>query len=53
MSLTIEDWKKGLEAYANLKKQAEIDTAMTAVVYEAIERKIRELEEAQEVKDGE
>jgi hypothetical protein len=45
--------KKGLEGYAQLKKQAEIDTVMTSLVYDAIEKKIRELEEAQEVKNGE
>lgn len=42
--MRLEDWKKGLEAWQNVKKQAEIDSEQADLYILAIEKKIAEME---------
>lgn len=46
-----EDWKKGLEAWENVKKQAEIDMEQASLYIKAIRDKLETLPE--EDKDSE
>ena len=41
MSLTLEDWKKGLEAWISVNKQANIDVEQSELYIKAIEEKIK------------
>lgn len=51
-NLTIEEWKKGLAHYEAGLKQAYADIEFNNVVIDAIKKKLSELEEVQEVKNG-
>lgn len=50
--IPVEEWRSGLKAWQNIKKQSEIDGEQADLVIPVIEQKIRELE-TQEVKNGE
>lgn len=50
--MTLEQWKEGLKAWENVRKQAEIDLEQSELYLSVIKNKIKELEEVQEVKDG-
>jgi hypothetical protein len=43
--MNAEEWKKGLSAWKNVKKQAEIDLQQTDLIIPLFEQKIKELEE--------
>jgi len=49
--IPVEEWRTGLKAWQNIKKQSEIDGEQADLIIPVIEQKIMELE-AQEVKDG-
>ena len=46
--MTAEDWKKGLQAWQNVQKQAEIDLEQTRLLIPIFERKIEELTKEEE-----
>lgn len=48
--MNIEDWKKGIEAWKNVKKQAEIDMEQANLYILAIEKKVAEIEKEIELK---
>lgn len=50
--ITVDEWKKGLTAWENVKKQAEIDLEQADLIIPVILKKIETLE-SQEVKNGE
>ena len=50
--IAVDEWKKGLIAWQNIKKQGEVDVEQAELIIPVIEQKIAELE-AQEVKNGE
>lgn len=50
--MNIEEWKKGLKAWEDILKQADIDREQAELYIPIIKQKIVSLEEA-EVKDGE
>ena len=49
--MNLEQWKDGLKAWENVKKQAEIDLEQSELYLTVIKNKILELE-AQEVENG-
>lgn len=51
--IPVEEWRLGLKAWQNIKKQSEIDGEQADLIIPVIEEKIRELEGVQEVKNGE
>lgn len=50
--ISIDEWKKGLKAWQDVKKQGMVDVEQAELIIPVIEEKIAELE-AQEVKNGE
>lgn len=51
--IAISEWEKGLLAWNNIKRQAEIDMEQADLIIPVIEKKIGELKALQEVKNGE
>lgn len=48
--MEISDWEQGLEAWKNVKKQAEINLEQSELYIQAIQAKIEEIKNKQEVK---
>ena len=46
------EWQKGMTAWDNIRKQAEIDLELAAVVMEALQKKIDELTKQEVKEDG-
>jgi hypothetical protein len=49
--ITVEEWEKGLQAWKNIKKQAETDIEQAEMFMTVIEKKIEDLKSL-EVKNG-
>jgi|WetSurMetagenome_2_1015567.scaffolds.fasta_scaffold536443_1 hypothetical protein len=50
--MNLEQWKEGLKAWQNVKKQAEIDLEQSELYLSVISKKIEELESSLEVENG-
>jgi hypothetical protein len=50
--MTLDNWKEGLKAWENVKKQAEIDLEQSELYLSVIKNKIAELESFAEVENG-
>lgn len=51
--MPLSEWKSGLAIWKNVKQQAEISIETAEAVIPVFEAKIKELEEKDEVKNGE
>lgn len=51
--MPISEWEAGLAVWKNVKQQAEVSLETADLVIPIFEKKILELKEAQEVKNGE
>jgi hypothetical protein len=43
--ISLDEWKRGLSAWQNVRKQAEIDLEQTEIIIPLFEGKIKQLEE--------
>lgn len=48
MTLSIDEWKKGLDAWEKIKKQALIDIEQAELYIKSIKEKMKELNEVKE-----